>query len=87
MGTASLRPVGTAAIYTCDTGYTLNGGAKRVCVSGGRWSGSASVCQGELYVTLVQFVFQLKLVSILIIRLNPLKINLLVDISGTSSYV
>ncbi len=47
MGIASLRPVNTVATYTCDTGYTLNGGTTRTCGSGGSWSGSAPNCVGE----------------------------------------
>ncbi len=47
MGTASLRPVGTVATYTCNTGYTLNGGTTRTCGSDGVWSGSAPTCQGK----------------------------------------
>ena len=46
MGTASHRPVGTVATYTCDTGYTLNGGTTRACVNGWIWSGSAVNCEG-----------------------------------------
>ena len=45
MGTASLRPVGTVATYTCDTGYTVTGLSTSTCGSDGVWSGSASVCQ------------------------------------------
>ncbi len=45
--TASLKPVGTVATYTCDTGYavTLTGGTTRTCVNGGVWSGSVPTCQ------------------------------------------
>ena len=47
------RPVSSSAIYSCDTGYTLTGGAfifnfTRVCVTGRRWSGSPPTCQREL---------------------------------------
>ncbi|XP_064386185.1 CUB and sushi domain-containing protein 1-like isoform X2 [Halichondria panicea] len=45
MGTASLRPVDTMATFTCDTGYTLNGGTTRTCGSDGVWSGFAPTCQ------------------------------------------
>ena len=39
------------ATYTCDTGYTLNGGTTtRTCGSDGVWSGSAAVCQRELFI-------------------------------------
>ncbi|XP_064386213.1 sushi, von Willebrand factor type A, EGF and pentraxin domain-containing protein 1-like [Halichondria panicea] len=47
MGTVSLRPVGTVATYTCDTGYTLNGVSTRTCGSDGVWSGSALICQTD----------------------------------------
>ncbi|XP_064386107.1 E-selectin-like [Halichondria panicea] len=36
---------GTVATYTCDTGYTLNGGSTRTCGSNGMWSGFAPSCQ------------------------------------------
>ena len=49
MGTVSLRPVNTVATYTCNTGYTLNGGNTRTCGSDGAWSGSAPTCQGKEY--------------------------------------
>ena len=49
MGTASLRPVGTVATYTCDTGYTLNGGSTRTCGSDGVWSDSDPTCGGNVY--------------------------------------
>ena len=40
MGTASPRPVDTVATYTCNPGYTLNGGTTtRTCGSDGVWSG------------------------------------------------
>ncbi|XP_064386409.1 receptor-type tyrosine-protein phosphatase delta-like isoform X3 [Halichondria panicea] len=46
MGPASSpRPVNTVATYTCDTGYTLDGGTTRTCGSSGVWSGSAPTCQ------------------------------------------
>ena len=44
----SPRSVDTVATYTCDTGYTLNGGTTtRTCRSDGMWSGSAPNCQGK----------------------------------------
>ena len=39
-------PVSTVATYTCDPGYTLNGGTTRTCGSGERWSGSDPTCKG-----------------------------------------
>ncbi|XP_064386154.1 uncharacterized protein LOC135334773 isoform X2 [Halichondria panicea] len=45
MGTASLRPEDTVATYTCNTGYTLNGGSIRTCGSDEMWSGLASTCR------------------------------------------
>ncbi len=57
-GSPNNRPIFSGATYSCDPGYTLTGGSTiRVCVSGGRWSGSASTCQGES-VTRTQFTFQ-----------------------------
>ena len=41
--------VDTVATYTCDTGYTLNGGSTRTCGSDGVWSGSDPTCQGKEY--------------------------------------
>ncbi len=45
-GSPGSRPVDTVATYTCDTGYTLDGGTTRFCASG-VWSGSPPTCQGE----------------------------------------
>ena len=46
MGSASPRPVSTVATYTCNSGYTLNGGSStRTCGSNGVWSGSELTCQ------------------------------------------
>ncbi len=44
--TINNRPVDTVATYTCDTGYTLNGGSTRTCGSDGVWSGSSPKCEG-----------------------------------------
>ncbi|XP_064386678.1 E-selectin-like [Halichondria panicea] len=45
-GSPNNRPIFSGATYSCNPGYTLTGGSTiRVCVSGGRWSGSASTCQ------------------------------------------
>ncbi len=47
-GSPGNRPVDTGATYSCNNGYILTGGATRVCVNGGSWSGSTPTCQGEL---------------------------------------
>ncbi len=57
-GSSNNRPVGTMATYTCDTGYTLNGGTTRICESNGMWSGSAPVCQRKWMGMYVYNVFQ-----------------------------
>ncbi|XP_064386674.1 sushi, von Willebrand factor type A, EGF and pentraxin domain-containing protein 1-like [Halichondria panicea] len=44
-GSANNRPVDTVATFSCDTGYTLNGGATKICESDGMWSGLDPVCQ------------------------------------------
>ena len=36
--------VGSVVTYSCDIGYTLNGGSTRTCQSDGTWSGSAPTC-------------------------------------------
>ena len=46
MKTKDNRLVNTVATYTCDTGYTLNGGTTRTCGSDGVWSGSDPACEG-----------------------------------------
>ena len=46
-GSPDSRPVDTVATYTCNPGYTLNGGTNRTCGSDGVWSGSALTCQRE----------------------------------------
>ena len=43
------KPTGTevnaAAIYTCISGYELNGNSHRYCLSDGSWSGTAPTCK------------------------------------------
>ena len=56
------RPFSSSATYSCNTGYTLTGGAftirtNRVCVSGGNWTGSPPTCKGEFCNSCIQFVF------------------------------
>ena len=36
------------AIYTCDTGYVLDGADTRICQANGMWSGTEPSC-GETY--------------------------------------
>ena len=44
-GSPDSGPVDTVATYTCNPGYTLNGGSTRTCGSNGMWSGLAPTCQ------------------------------------------
>ncbi len=44
-GSTNSRPVDTVATYTCNPGYTLNGGTTRTCGSDEVWSGLAPTCQ------------------------------------------
>ncbi|XP_064386156.1 uncharacterized protein LOC135334774 isoform X2 [Halichondria panicea] len=46
-GSTNSRPVNTVATYTCNPGYTLNGGTTRTCGSDGVWSGPAIDCQPD----------------------------------------
>ena len=46
-GSTDNRPMDTVATYSCDTGYTLNGGNTRTCQSGRNWSGSAPTCPSK----------------------------------------
>ncbi|XP_064386249.1 P-selectin-like isoform X2 [Halichondria panicea] len=45
-GSPDNRPLGSSAVHSCNTGYTLTGGITRVCVTGARWSETAPTCQG-----------------------------------------
>ena len=36
------------AVYTCDTGYVLNGMVARTCQVDGMWSGNEPTCDGNL---------------------------------------
>ena len=44
-GSTNNRPVNTVAIFSCDTGYTLNENATKTCGNDGIWSGLDPVCQ------------------------------------------
>jgi len=45
--------VGSLATYFCNTGFNLQGGKYRFCITGGIWRGSASTCiaEGSIYYT------------------------------------
>ena len=54
--TTSPRLEGALAIYSCNTGYTVNGNRLRTCVdngSGADWNGIEPVCTGKLICFLV----------------------------------
>ena len=36
---------GNVAVYTCNDGFSLNGGSRSVCQSTGVWNGTAPTCQ------------------------------------------
>ena len=40
---------GQTAIFSCDTGYNLDGDSNRTCQATGMWSGSSPTCQSMLY--------------------------------------
>ena len=40
------RPTVTEAVYSCSSGYTLNGTATRTCYKNMVWTGSAPTCTG-----------------------------------------
>ena len=46
---------GSTVTYSCDTGYTLNGGSTRTCQSGRTWSGAAPTCGGKRNCTSCQY--------------------------------
>ena len=37
---------GSSAIYTCESGFNLNGNMQRMCQANGDWSGNEPVCEG-----------------------------------------
>ena len=39
---------GDVARYSCNTGYTLNGTAERICQANREWNGSVPACEREL---------------------------------------
>ncbi len=53
-----INGLNSVAIYSCDSGYSLVGGATRKCsdinggtVTAGTWSGTPPTCQGAFYIT------------------------------------
>ena len=38
---------GSAAFYSCFTGYVLVGASFRICLASGNWSGSAPTCESK----------------------------------------
>ena len=48
MNTSAGTSFGDVARYSCDTGYTLNGPAERICQANGQWNGSVPTCKREL---------------------------------------
>ncbi len=40
--------VGSAATYECETGFALEGDARRVCQLDSSWSGEIPMCNGKL---------------------------------------
>ena len=54
--TTSGYSVGSTATYSCEVGYTLEGGKKRECLATGEWSGKEPVCTGKYtYPRVIQF--------------------------------
>ena len=47
--TASGMNLSDTANYSCDTGYSLEGSAWRVCQSNGSWNGTDPTCTSELF--------------------------------------
>ena len=45
--TTSGYSVGSTATYSCEVGYTLEGGNERECLVTGEWSGKEPVCTGK----------------------------------------
>ncbi len=75
MGTASPRPVNTVATYTCDTGFTIDGGTVQVCVIEGRWNGLAPTCQRKFCNSCTVCVCEYT-------HVNPIKEDCVHQISG-----
>ena len=47
VNTSAGTSFGDTAMYSCDTGYMLNGPAERECKTDGQWSGSEPTCESE----------------------------------------
>ena len=44
------------AVYTCSTGYRLNGNDNRTCLADQNWSGSEPTCEGGNTIAIMLFV-------------------------------
>ena len=42
--------LGDKAVHSCNSGFQLSGNRVRKCLSNGKWSGSAPVCQRKLII-------------------------------------
>ena len=83
-GSTNNRPVDTVATFSCDTGYTLNGGTTKTCESDGMWSGLDPVCQRK-WNGMWTFFFECTLFSTGICSDLPLLTNGMIFYSGTGS--
>ena len=46
--TGTRLPIGSQVIYSCNTGYMLNGSSTITCKADGQWSGKAPDCSRKL---------------------------------------
>ena len=43
-------------IYTCDTGYVLDGAETRICQANGMWSGTEPSCASKTHIMIIWFI-------------------------------